>query len=294
MTQKWTGESKGTPLGFKIFAFLIQKFGIRSAYVVLVFVAGYYFLFSPASFKTQFNYFRNVLGFGFFKSLKSIYNNYFVFGQTLIDRYAIPLGLRNAFTFRFFQSEIIREVQDNGKGGILISAHIGNFEIAGHFLNERLNSPMNFVTLDTGSDQLEKFMEKQIEANKIKLIKITPGSLSHMIEISQAVKRNELVTFTGDRYISGKTYTANFLGKPAKFPAGVFDIASKLKVPVLFVFAMKDSAIHYEFSCHQASQAGLKPEEILAEYIANVEAQIKKHPEQWFNYFQFWEETDQE
>ncbi|MGB0402840.1 MAG: lipid A biosynthesis acyltransferase [Salibacteraceae bacterium] len=291
MAQEWTGESKGTSLGFKIFAFLIKHFGIKSAYIVLFFVATYYFLFSPKAFGYQFNYFKNILGFSFLKAVFSIYKNYFVFGQTLIDRYAIPMGLEDAFTFNFFQSEIIRETQNKGNGGILISAHIGNFEVTGHFLNERLDNPMNLVTLETGSDQLEQFMEEQIKANRIKLIKIVPGSLSHMIEISAAVRRNELVTFTGDRYISGKTYTANFLGKPAKFPAGVFDIASKLKVPVLFVFAMKDSATHYEFSCHTASEVGLKPEEILAEYISTVETKLKQYPEQWFNYFPFWEES---
>jgi len=171
----------------------------------------------------------------------------------------------------------------------MISAHIGNFEITGHFLNERLDNPMNMVTLDTGDDVLEEFLEDQISAKKIKLIKIKKGSIAHMIEISAAIKKNELVCFTGDRHMGGKTYTADFLGKPAQFPAGVFDIASKLKVPVLFVFAMKDSATHYEFSCHEASGVGLKPEEILKDFVSVVEKKLETYPSQWFNYYQFWE-----
>jgi predicted LPLAT superfamily acyltransferase len=289
---EWTGESKGTTLGYQIFAATIRFFGVRAAYLVLVFVAAYYFLFSPTAFGIQYRYFRQRMGFGKLKSIIGIYKNYFVFGQTLIDRYAIPMGLEDSFSFNFFQSEIIRQTQDEGKGGILVSAHIGNFEITGHFLNERLDNPMNLVTVETGSDQLEQFMADQIAANKIRIIKIVPGSLSHMIEIGAAVKRNELVTFTGDRHMGGKTYTASFLGAPAKFPAGVFDIASKLKVPVLFVFAMKHSTTHYEFSCHRASAEGLPPQKILEEFANTVEEKIKTYPYQWFNYFEFWDKDE--
>ena len=289
MAEQWSGKSKGTTLGYKIFEVTIKTFGIKAAYSVLFFVAFYYFLFSVKSSKHLYYYFRKVRKFGFIKSLRSIYINYFVFGQTLIDRYAIPMGMQKAFSFNFFQNEIIKKTQDNGKGGVMISAHIGNFEITGHFLNERLDNPMNMVTLDTGDDILEEFLEDQIRAKKIKLIKIKKGSISHMIEISSAIKKNELVCFTGDRHMGGKTYTTNFLGKPAKFPAGVFDIASKLKVPVLFVFAMKDSATHYEFSCHEASGVGLKPVEILKDFVDVVEKKLETYPSQWFNYYQFWE-----
>lgn len=289
MAEQWTGESKGTTLGFKIFEFTIKNFGIRTAYSVLFFVALYYFLFSFKTSKHLFYYFHSVRKFNTFKSLRSIYLNYFVFGQTLIDRYAIPLGMQDQFSFNFFQTEIIKNTQAAGKGGVMISAHIGNFEITGHFLNKTLESVMNMVTLDTGDDVLDEFLEDEINSKKIKLIKIKKGSIAHMIEISAAIKKNEMVCFTGDRYMEGKTYTADFLGKPAKFPAGVFDIASKLKVPVLFVFAMKDSATHYEFSCHEAGGIGLKPEEILRDYIDIVEKKLDVYPSQWFNYYHFWE-----
>ena len=42
---QWDGKYKGTVLGYKIFVFLIQKAGVNAAYVLLYFVASYYFLF---------------------------------------------------------------------------------------------------------------------------------------------------------------------------------------------------------------------------------------------------------
>ena len=51
-----------------------------------------------------------------------------------------------------------------------------------------------------------------------------------------------------DRFLEGnKTLTANFLGEQARFPMGPFLLASKFKVPVSFVFAVKESNLHYHF-----------------------------------------------
>ena len=49
MAEEWQGRSKGTVTGHRIFVWLMHTFGINSAYGLLVFVAFYYCLFSPAS-----------------------------------------------------------------------------------------------------------------------------------------------------------------------------------------------------------------------------------------------------
>jgi predicted LPLAT superfamily acyltransferase len=52
---------------------------------------------------------------------------------------------------------------------------------------------------------------------------------------------NELVCFTGDRYFEGtKSLSEKILGEEAHFPVGPFLIASRLKVPVVFVYVMKE------------------------------------------------------
>ena len=82
MTQ-WSGKSKGTILGYKIFVYCIKKLGIRAAYSVLVFVAFYYFVAYPTSFKAMFSYFRHRQQFSFFKAVLAVYKSYFTFGQVL-------------------------------------------------------------------------------------------------------------------------------------------------------------------------------------------------------------------
>ena len=133
----WDGKSKGTLLGYKIFVFCIKKLGIKTSYIVLVFVAFYYFLFLKKSNQATFYYFNKRLNFSYFKSKRMVFMSYFTFGQTIIDKIAISAGLRNRFTYEFDGVAILNQLLKEKKGGVLISAHIGNFEIAEHFFGNR-------------------------------------------------------------------------------------------------------------------------------------------------------------
>ena len=122
----WQGKSKGNKLGYRIFIGVLRYGGVRPAYFLLAFVAGYYCLFSYRSTQSIFRYFYRKLGMGRFRSLISVYRNYYVFGQTLIDKIVVMAGIPNRFSFRFEGEEHLHNVVAGRKGGILLSAHLGN------------------------------------------------------------------------------------------------------------------------------------------------------------------------
>src|SRR5690606_40000181 len=198
---QWSGKSKGTILGYKIYVYCIKKLGIRAAYSVLVFVAFYYFVAYPTSFKAMFSYFRKRQQFSYFKAVLAVYKSYFVFGQVLIDKIAISAGLRSKFTFDFDGIDILKQLLSEKKGGILISAHIGNFEIAEKFFAEiDLESQIHIVTVDQERSVIKDYLES-LEKDKpnVQFIYIK-DDLSHIFEINDALSKNHLICFTGDRY----------------------------------------------------------------------------------------------
>ncbi|WP_300565744.1 lipid A biosynthesis acyltransferase [Flavobacterium sp.] len=290
---EWDGKSKGTLLGYKIFVFCIRRLGIKTAYVVLYFVASYYFLFLKKSNSATFYYFKERLGYSFLKAKASVYKSYFTFGQTLIDKTAISAGLRNKFTYEFDGVEILYKLLEEKKGGVLISAHIGNFEIAKHFFSEiDLDCQINLVTTDLEHSVIKEYLESVSVKSSIKFI-IVRDDLSHIFEINNALADNELICFTGDRYFEGtKCLTASFLGEEANFPAGPFLIASRLKVPVVFVYVMKEPNLHYHLYAREANTKHRDEKGLLNAYIESVELMLKKYPLQWFNYFKFWDKSE--
>ncbi|MEO8237051.1 MAG: lipid A biosynthesis acyltransferase [Flavobacterium sp.] len=286
---QWDGKSKGTVLGYRIFVFLIQKAGIKAAYVLLYFVASYYFLFLKKSNKAIYYYFNQRLGYSNFKSKKMVFRSYYTFGQTIIDKISISAGMRNKFTYEFDGIEILKNLLAEKKGGVLISAHVGNFEIAEHFLGDiDVDFQINLVTTDLEHSDIKKYLETVTQKPTVKFI-IIKDDLSHIFEINAALANNELVCFTGDRYFEGtKSLSENILGQEANFPAGPFLIASRLKVPVVFVYVMKEPNLHYHLYAREATVKHRDEKGLLKAYIESVENILQKYPLQWFNYFDFW------
>ena len=287
---KWDGKSKGSVLGYQIFVFCIKTFGVRVAYFILYFVATYYFLFLKKSNRVMYYYFHKRLGYSSAKARKMVYKNYFAFGQTLIDKIAIASGMREKFTYEFDGIENLQQLLAEKKGGVLISAHIGNFEINEYFFNDiDFDLEINVVTSDTEHLAIKEYLESVSRKTTAKFI-IVKDDLSHIFEINTALAKNELVCFTGDRYIEGtKSITEKFLGEEANFPAGPFLIASRLKVPVVFVYVMKEPKLHYHLYARVAEVTHRNDRELLKTYIKSVESMLQKYPLQWFNYFDFWD-----
>ncbi len=286
---EWDGKSKGTLLGYRIFVFCIKKLGIRPAYFVLYFVAAYYFLFLWKTNKVTFYYLHRRQGYSWLKAKSLLYRSYFTFGQTLIDKTAISAGLRDKFTYEFDGIHILIDLLEKKKGGVLISAHIGNFEIAEYFLADiNVDFCINLVTTDMEHHAIKEYLESVSLGSSVKFIFIRED-LSHIYEINAALANNELVCFTGDRYMEGVKYlTEPLLGEDANFPAGPFLIASRLKVPVVFVYVMKEKNLHYHLYAREAEVKHRDEQALLKSYTQSVEGMLREYPLQWFNYFDFW------
>ncbi|MEP3208024.1 MAG: lipid A biosynthesis acyltransferase [Maribacter sp.] len=291
MATEWEGKSRGTLLGYKIYIFFLRNFGIGSAYAILHLVIFYFVLFSPRSNTDTYTYFRKRHGYSKTKSLLSVYKSYYTFGQTLTDKVAISTGLRNRFTYTHDGIEHIDKLLKKNQGGILISGHVGNFEISHYFLEDRYSiSKISMVTTMAEHENIQEYMEQISVKSHLKFI-VVKEDMSHIFEIHKAIDEGGLVVFTGDRYMpGGKVLNETFLGKEASFPMGPYLLASRLNMPVLFVYFMKGEKRHYDLYARTAQFKARDAQGLLKEYTQSMEWILKKYPLQWFNYYDFWKD----
>ena len=291
---KWDGKSRGTPLGYKIFVGILKKVGLTPAYFLLRFVSFHFFLFSFKSSRAIYYYFRHRLGYSLLKSIISIYSNYYIFGQSIIDKMVIMSDISNRFTIDFDGEENLRQIIALKKGGLLLSAHLGNWEIAGH-LFKRLNTDINIVMFDGEDKKIKEYINSVTGERSVNVI-LVKEDMSHIYAISDAFQKNEIVCMHADRYVEGnKTLSANFLGEEAKFPMGPFVLAAKFKVPVSFVFSMKETKLHYHFFASEIKDYSSVDRKslmqvILQDFVTEMEKRTKEFPEQWYNYYNFWKQ----
>ncbi len=290
----WHGKSQGTSFGYSIVILVCRRLGVYPAYLLLRFIALYFFLFSWSSSRHSYRYFHHHQRFGVFRSLLKVYRNYVIYAETLLDKVVIMAGIENKFSYDFEGEENLVNIINQGRGGILLSGHVGNWDAAGHLLH-RLNTRVNVVMYDNEQQQIKEYLERLTGGRNLKIIAIK-DNLSHVYEIGEALQKNELICIHADRFMDGnKTVLKTFLRGQAKFPEGPFALAATFQVPVSFVFAFKTRSIHYQLygsALFQRKDQESKRDftsRLLSSFVQELEEKIKMYPDQWFNYYNFWQ-----
>ncbi|MBL6446531.1 lipid A biosynthesis acyltransferase [Fulvivirga sp. 29W222] len=283
----WKGKTRGGLLGYQIFIYILKKSGVGAAYVLLRIVACYYVIFAPRSTSAIYRYFRDIVGLARVQASLSVYKSYYIFGQTLIDKVAIGSGKSEEFNYTFDGVEHLRTLKETG--GVVISAHLGNWEIAG-FLLDKIKLKTNILIYEAEHEKIKNFLDQVMKDRNVNIIAIK-NDLSHIFKINAALKNKEVICMHGDRFTSGgRVAQKEFMGKNAFFPLGPFTIATKLKVPFSFAYAVRGKGKTYHLSATPIRQANSSAEELLEQYVTHLEGKLKQSPMQWFNYYDFWSE----
>jgi predicted LPLAT superfamily acyltransferase len=299
MTQ-WDGKTRGGVSGHKIFVFFIKYFGVSFAYFSLKIVAVYFLFATSKAYKSIYYYFNRIHKYGKVRSFYYAYSNFSMMGKVLVDKIALLSGAVKKYSFDFDGEEHLMSLVKNKSGGILVNAHVGNWEIAGQLL-ERLDTKIHILMFEAEHDQVKNYMSEVLQDKNIGVIIIGNG-MSHLEKIREALLNKEIIAMNGDRYMPGnRTITCLFMGGEADFPVSPFYMAGKFNVPVVYVFAMKESKYHYHFYATPPRMlenfGNLKLREetlktVVFEYVAGLEIMLKKYPLQWFNYYNFWKQTE--
>ncbi|MCL1815263.1 MAG: hypothetical protein FWG27_05535 [Treponema sp.] len=211
-----------------------------------------------------------------------------------------------------FQDDDIEELIRNlekGKGAFLICSHLGNTELLRGLANFNQTGVSRRVPVTT-------IVDRHVTANFTRMLKeLNPQSGLDIIDaneigpgtallLEEKITAGELVVIAGDRTSAGsaeKNFLIPFLGEDAPFSPGAFYLASLLKAPVYFVFALRrgDLSLKPEYGMHvhksplsfdcTRKERALRSSEMAHSFAAFLEGYCKKYPFQWYNFFNFWQ-----
>src|SRR6476620_5279209 len=120
-----TGRLRGGRSGIWFFLTALRVLGLRLTYALLPPVAAYFSFASPDISATM-DYHRRVFGeLPRWKRRWMVFRHFLSFGFALIDRVAILAGKTRHFSFTFDGEEHLRQAVAEGRGVLLLTAHIG-------------------------------------------------------------------------------------------------------------------------------------------------------------------------
>jgi KDO2-lipid IV(A) lauroyltransferase len=224
------------------------------------------------------------------------------YGQYLLD-YMVMHRLLPSNKDQWVEEEVgagyMKGALEAGKGAICITPHLGNWEIGGLLFSFR-GGILNVLTLDERDLDTRSFREEMRRSRGIKILYINPKDDSPMaiLDAVKALRRNEIVAMLGDRIESQKTMVFDFFGRKTAFPVGVAILAMATGAPVLPVFVVMGSNRKYKgiieppiyFNPSSRKNRETVIQEGMQKLIKKFEEYIEKYPDQWYNFYSYWNE----
>lgn len=175
-------------------------------------------------------------------------------------------------------------------GIVSVTAHVGNWELAGRLLGTRLSRPIHVVVSPDEAPELGRWVRRDGEG-----IRFAPRAHPAIgVELVAALRRGEVVALQADRALgNGGDVWIPFCGQPAPFPLGPFRLAAAARVPVVPAFCVLDHDYRYDVTIATPMIVERGEEETAARvWVALLERVVREHPTQWFNFFDAWNPFD--
>lgn len=244
MEQKIKQKKRGNALGISIFKLSAKFFGLRGAYGLLYIVCSYYAIFDRDAVVAALAYInRRFPEYGKLKSWYSVYLLFVSQGKQLIDRMAALNGYPY-FKFDLKGQDVIDQIADSEKGCVLLTAHLGNWQLAISTLRN-IGKKVSLVMRQEDNSALKNAIDVCGASDFIEIIS-PEGHLGGVVPIMNALKRGNIVSFMGDRAYGFEAMGINFLNDIAYFPYGAWNIAAAADVPVVSLLVSKTKYQHYE------------------------------------------------
>jgi predicted LPLAT superfamily acyltransferase len=299
---RWeTKPERGAALGLRLVVAAYRLAGRWLARALVQPVVAYFFATDAAGRRASRAYLARVLPHP--PRTRDVYRHFLAFGHATLDRLGFYLGRERDFVLERDGMEAMWRFTRNGRGIVLLGAHIGSFEAMRLLAGE---SPVGVTVLMHEAnarriagliDSLERLRPRR---GRVRIVEVTPGSLAHVIAARKQVEAGGVVALLADRLPPGARdagASAQLLGGCVRIPDGPLRLAALLRCPVVTMSALPQGPRHYRIEVRPFADRIELPRDARSEALAAyaqqyalwLEELCRRAPFQWFNFFDYWE-----
>lgn len=182
------------------------------------------------------------------------------------------------------------EALRHGKGAIVLTAHLGNWELGAGMMGI-LGYPIKVIALSHKERPVNDLFNQQREAKGVGVI---PTHVA-MDQCMEDLKNNKLIAIAADRDFSLKGgEVMDFLGKKAVFPRGAAIFSARTQAPIIPTFLVRAGEGFTFLICdpiYPPQGVPMSRKEVILDimkrYIAVIEEKIRQYPTQWLVFREF-------
>lgn len=184
------------------------------------------------------------------------------------------------------QGQHLERAMEVGRGVILVTGHLGNWELGGAVLAS-MGCRLNAVALHHPSAKVNDFFQRHRRQRGIRIV-----PLGHAVsELMDALRRQECVGLLADRDYSRRNDFATLCGAAACLPRGPVWLAEKTGAPIVPLFVLRQADDTFRMRFHEPilvdSVHGRG--DIQRRICGVLEKAIGDNPSQWFMFERVWD-----
>ena len=188
----------------------------------------------------------------------------------------------------------ILEARERGRGVLLVTAHLGNWEVGGLMLAQ-VRQPIHVVLVPDifpGVERIRRQLHQRAGVTEIPIDR----SFVPTLAVMRALGSNAIVAMQGDRDFNNTGIAVPFFGRDAYFPRGPFRVAMATGATVLPAFIVRVPGGRYRAIIEEPlaietegdRESALRTN--VARYVAILERYVGAYPEQWYCFYPFWDD----
>lgn len=292
----WNGRARGGRFGNGFLLLVLRWFGLQAGYFCLYFIIPYFYLFAPQGRRGLNEYYRLIAPrMGFVRRQFAVMRHFFRYGQVLMDRVYQGSHEQLLFDIRADGAEYINRELQKGQGILLLGGHMGGWDLASSLLKTTGVSEQLFRVEYRPTGYSYHGMTEKLRKGTVTTVD-SKSSDDAIFVIHQSLSHGKCVALMGDRPISDRFELIPFLGKLAPFDMTAFRVAAATRAPLIFTFGFKAKGKRYDFFArpsrvYQYNDTIARELQLYAwaeAFVREVEKFLRRHPEQWFNFYSFW------
>ena len=213
-------------------------------------------------------------------------------GRTTIETALLPAYSREqvrALFERVEGADVLARARARGKGVLLVSGHLGNWELAGAFVAAS-GVPLEAVARGMENPLFDGYITETRRSIGMTVI----HDADAVRRVPRATREGHAVAMLVDQGAAGLASSwVPFFGRYAKTPRGPAVFALRLGAPVVFATALRQPGgkyvMHYEeVPVTPTGDREADVDRIVADYTSTLERWIRRAPEQYFWHHRRW------
>jgi predicted LPLAT superfamily acyltransferase len=292
--QQWTvqRERGALPL-IRFIVWVALRLGRPVARLFLYPICFYYLIFPDLPRRASKQYLAKVLDRtpGFL----DVFRHYHAFAACVLDRVFFINDQTHLFDLQVHDEQVLLDILKQGSGCILLGAHFGSFEVARALGRRHIDLRVSLLMYEENARRIRTVLTAINPNHATDVIGL--GQSDSLITVSERLEEGCCVGLLPDRSINGEGQVrCPFLGSPAAFPLGPFQMAALLRRPVVLMAGIYRGGQRYEIYFERLSDPSdlisqgrsEQAVEILHRYVKRIEHYCRKAPFNWFNFYDFW------